>query len=96
MLRLTPPQNKELRRKMPPKCRAPARRRSVPVHLSGVLLGVNGHGSNPQLSAGSEHADGDLTWAERKVKEGGRVSHLSAMLSAFCHTSAPRFSSRPF
>lgn len=45
---------------------APARQGSVPVHLSGVLLGVNGHGSNPQLSAGSEHADGNLTWTERK------------------------------
>lgn len=33
---------------------------SVPVHLSGVLLRVDGHGSNPELSAGSEHTDCDF------------------------------------
>lgn len=38
--------------------------RSAPVHLPGVLLRVDGHSSNPQLGAGSEHADGDLTWKE--------------------------------
>lgn len=32
------------------------------MHLSGVLLRVDGHSSNPQFGAGSEHADGDLTW----------------------------------
>lgn len=35
---------------------------SVPVHLPGVLLRVDGHSSNPHFGAGSEHADGDLTW----------------------------------
>lgn len=37
---------------------------SVPVHLPGVLLRVDGHSSNPQFGAGSEHTDGDLTWGE--------------------------------
>lgn len=40
---------------------------SVPVHLPGVLLRVDGHSSNPQFGAGSEHADGDLTWGETIV-----------------------------
>lgn len=40
---------------------------SVPVHLPGVLLRVDGHSSNPQFGAGSEHADGDLTWGETFV-----------------------------
>lgn len=33
----------------------------LPVHLSSVLLRVDGHSSNAQLGAGSKHADSDLT-----------------------------------
>lgn len=53
---------------------APTLQRSViPVHLSGVLLGVDGHGSNPQLSASSEHTDSDLTWRKlNDVEEMGK------------------------
>lgn len=39
------------------------------MHLSGVLLGVDGHGSNPQFGAGSEHTDGDFTWKKRGSDE---------------------------
>lgn len=40
---------------------------SVPVHLPGVLLWVDGHSSDPQLGAGSEHTDGDLTWKQTHI-----------------------------
>lgn len=51
---------------------------TLPVHLSGVLLRVHGYSSNPQLSAGSEHADSNFTWKTRAGavrEEGGGVLH---------------------
>lgn len=49
------------------------------MHLSGVLLGVDGHGADPQLGAGSEHPDGDLAWRKGR---GGEASHLKPFNAA--------------
>lgn len=56
--------------------------RLVPVHLSSVLLGVDGHRSNAQFSAGSEHTDSDLTWKTRRRRE-GRMMKKGVILSNY-------------